>query len=67
MAGAPQVRPTLLGKLTTALQFLALFVLVLHGEVVDWAFVPAAVVSVLAALDYLLRPLLSKGKGDAPA
>jgi phosphatidylglycerophosphate synthase len=69
-AGAAGARPTPLGKLTTALQFLTLFVVVLKGEVVPLVFVPTAVVSGLAGLEYLARPLLvrgGEGRGDAPA
>jgi phosphatidylglycerophosphate synthase len=54
---AREVRPTLLGKLTTGLQFLFLLIVLWTDDVVPWVFVPAAVVSGLAGVDYLFRPL----------
>jgi phosphatidylglycerophosphate synthase len=57
-----EVRPTMLGKLTTALQFLFLLVVLWTGEVVTAVFVPAVTVSGLAGAEYLFRPMRAPGK-----
>jgi phosphatidylglycerophosphate synthase len=55
-AGVAGFRPTALGKLATALQFLALLDVLLRGTATPPLFVATALVSGLAGLDYLLRP-----------
>lgn len=51
------VRPSGLGKLTTALQMVTLFALLLDAEIARYMLAPTVVVSVLAGLDYLRRTI----------
>jgi phosphatidylglycerophosphate synthase len=47
-----QLAPTMIGKLTTAAQFIFLAILVLAPSYRDWLFGPTAVLSIFAALHY---------------
>jgi cardiolipin synthase (CMP-forming) len=60
-AGAAEVHPTWLGKVTTALQMLTLLVAVLQGEAPLVVLVPTVAVSGCAGIDYLRRALSSRG------
>jgi len=66
--------PSLLGKLKTSVQFLAIALAILRpgdtvgGEYVDeWAMLLAAVITVWSAVDYLLRALPSIAASDTRA
>lgn len=64
--------PSMLGKLKTSIQFLAIALAILRpgdpvgGHYVDeWAMVLAAVITVWSAVDYLVRALPALMRGDA--
>jgi phosphatidylglycerophosphate synthase len=56
--------PSWLGKAATALQFLCALVLLLGRSLPALLFWPSAIVSVVAGVDYLMRPVRG---GDPPA
>jgi CDP-diacylglycerol---glycerol-3-phosphate 3-phosphatidyltransferase len=65
--------PSLLGKLKTSVQFLAIALAIprpgepLAGLYLDeWAMLAAAVITVASAVDYLVRAIPLLGRGDAP-
>jgi len=63
-----KMRPSLLGKTTTAAQFAVLLVLLAWGEVPLWLLAAVTALSVLAALDYLrVFRRLHAGEGGPPA
>jgi phosphatidylglycerophosphate synthase len=67
-SAAETARPSLLGKAATALQFLTLLVTLWRPDVMMYAFVPTAVVSVVAGLDYLRpAPAADKHTHQPPA
>jgi phosphatidylglycerophosphate synthase len=58
-----RLRPSPLGKCTTAVQFVALLVIVIWDRAPVWVLAPTALLSALAALDYA-RAFLRAGVGS---
>jgi phosphatidylglycerophosphate synthase len=63
-----RLRPSWLGKCTTAVQFALLLVLVIWGEAPVWLLVPTVVLSAAAAVDYAVNlfRLFKADRSDGP-